>query len=289
MDILTEQPKLLEDMVKTGITSVIASFFVHDPKDIDPTVLVEAGYLLLKLQDNPMAIKQMIEAQTFLTILPLVTYQDPQIKKFWHYALVEFCNHKEFRAQLENQLIYLTFVKKGFDDFDANFSEQLCFALRVILQSRLLTNYLADEPTIKNIYNFIYDFSKEAGTEFMVYILEILALLAQTSDGHEQLLNNNLIIDILNNQIQKEDPNISNTTAKLIIFLLQDESCKAQINNIFNELDDTSLMKEVIFDGLSIYVQSRDPEARGYASMIISLLKRDRKLFIDLFFFNLLS
>jgi len=285
MDILTEQPQLLDGMVKTGITSVIASFFVHDPKEIDPSVLAEAGYLLLKFQDSQLAVKEMVDAQTFLTILPLVTLNDTQIRKFWHYALVEFCSHKEFRGQLENQPIYITFIKKVFEDFDTTYSEQLCFALRVLLQSRLLTNYIADEPTIHNIYNFIYEFSKEANNEFLVYIIEIMALLAQTSEGHEQLVSNNLMIDILNNQIQKEDENVSNTTAKLIIYLLQDTSCITIKNILFKELDDTSLLKETIFDGLSIYVQSRDPLARSFASTIISLLKKDRKFPNNFFYY----
>jgi len=281
MDVLAEQPKLLDDMAHMGLTNVLASFFVHDPKEIDPSILVEAGYLLLKLEDSPVAVAQMVEAQTFLTILPLLTQKNPEIKKFWYHAIVEFCNHREFRAQLENQPIYLSFIKKALEDVDLLYSEQLCFALRVLFQSRFLVNYLADESTVQHIYNFFNEFAKEANVEFMVYILEITALLAQTSEGYHQLLENGLMLEILGNQIQKEEPKLANTAGRLIIFLLEDEGSNFLYLIITTFKGDTSLVKSSIYDGLSIYAQSADPEARDHAAEIIDFLKQDRKNLFD--------
>jgi len=42
------------------------------------------------------------------------------------------------------------------------------------------------------------------------------------------------------------------------------------------------LVKSSIYDGLSIYAQSADPEARDHAAEIIDFLKEDRKtIFFD--------
>ena len=86
-----------------------------------------------------------------------------------------------------------------------------------------MVNYLADEATVQNIYNFLIEFAKEANVEFMTYLLEILALLAQTTEGYHQLLTNGLLLEILGNQIQKEEVKLANTAGRLIIFLLEDE------------------------------------------------------------------
>jgi hypothetical protein len=224
MDMLSDQDQLLDDMAEIGITTVVASFFVHDPKDIDPSVLVEAGYFLLKLQENGNAVQQMLEAQTFLTILPLGTHSNPDVKRFWYHAIAEFANHREFRAQLENQAVYLNFVKRAIQEFDTIYSEQLCFALRVLCQSRLLANYLADENTITHLFNFFYEFSKEAKPEFITYMLEIMALLAHNTEGRRQLISNPYMLEILNVQMQKEDPIIADTAGRLVIFLLETDA-----------------------------------------------------------------
>lgn len=221
MDMLSEEPQLLDDMAEIGITTVVSAFFVHNPKEIDPSVLVEAGYFLLKLQENPTAVQQMLDSQTFLTILPLGTHTNHEVKKFWFHAIAEFANHREFRAQLESQAIYLNFIKRAIQEFESIYSEQLCFALRVLCQSRLLANYLADENTIGHLFNFFYEFIKTAKLEFIIYILEIMALLAHNSEGRKQLLKNTFMLDILGIQMQKEDPKIADTAGRLVIFLLE--------------------------------------------------------------------
>ena len=220
---MTDQPKLLDDLANLGIINIIASFFIHNPKELDPAVLVEAGYLLLKFQDNETALHQMLDSQAFLVILPLITYDHPEIKKFWYNALSEFCNHKEFRAQLESQAIYLNFIKRGLYESELHSSEQLCFSLRTLFQSRLLTNYMVDENSINLLFKFFHKFSKQATAEFMVYVLEILALLVQTNEGKYHFLRNEAMIEILDVQVRKEDATIANIAGRLIIFLLQEK------------------------------------------------------------------
>lgn len=221
---MTDQPKLLDDLADTGIINLLSSFFIHNPKDIDPTLLVEAGYLLLKFQENEVALHQMLDSQVFLVILPLITYDHPEVRKFWYNALSEFCNHKEFRAQLETQAIYLNFIKRGLYEDDLTYSEQLCFSLRTLFQSRLLTNYMADENSVALLFKFFTNFSKQASAEFMIYVLEILALIVQTAEGKFVFLKSVPMIEILDTQIQKEDPAVANIAGRIVLYLLQDKS-----------------------------------------------------------------
>lgn len=76
------------------------------------------------------------------------------------------------------------------------------------------------------LFEFYKNFMKKATRQYVLYILESLALISQNVEGRQNVLKNQTILQILVLSIQREDVDVANTSAKILMFVLKNSTRK---------------------------------------------------------------
>lgn len=143
------------------------------------------------------------------------------MKKFWYNAVSEFCNFSEFRSQLENEPSVVKFIKKAIYEADLNYADQLIFGVRVLCQSKPLLENLIDDLTVPVLFDLYRDYLRFASKDVVIYMLQTTNLLCQSPHSRINVLRNQTIVDILMLCLQKEDVDIANEAARVLVNLLE--------------------------------------------------------------------
>ena len=117
------------------------------------------------------------------------------------------------------------------------------------------------------LFDFYRNMMKNSSSEYIVYMLETLSMISQIQKGKYHILKNVAICEILVLCIQKENPQIANTSAKLLIYLL---------NNSLPE-EQNILKTTPIVEGALTYALIPDLDGKAYANSLLLSLLTDRK------------
>eukprot|EP01016_Furgasonia_blochmanni_P053158 TRINITY_DN8554_c0_g1_i1.p1 TRINITY_DN8554_c0_g1~~TRINITY_DN8554_c0_g1_i1.p1 ORF type:complete len:506 (-),score=124.79 TRINITY_DN8554_c0_g1_i1:183-1700(-) len=261
LSIFTKSQRAVAEMVNNGLVEILCNT-MHNDKDVTSEQLVQSGFMLLKLVENERARQLMVKSNLLLALFPLLTHKEEIVRDYWYEAVADLSNFKEFRAQLEENLTLLKFMRKAMDDLPPNQRENLLFTVRAFVQNEKLMRAMCDKVTLTKLFELYNDVIPTAEPRTLIILFETLREISLDETARELLLKNHMILETLIIGLQKENPEISNECAQTLINLL----------DTVEEIDLSVIVDMPVVEAALVYKRISDPQGRAYAEELLNAL-----------------
>ncbi|CDW82716.1 UNKNOWN [Stylonychia lemnae] len=253
---LSFNDKLRDFIVDNGCVSILCSTIVQELAEVSVEILKHSVSLLVVLISNADARQIMYEASVILPLLSFLSSEDIEVRGLWYEGLKELGAYSNFRAQLENAENSMLILKRAIRQAETTFILQLIAVVRVLCQSPILLDRIIDPVTVPKLFEIYNDAMKWADSNIEIYVLQTLRLLFSNNNGKLHVLKNELMLAYASSCLAKENVNVANEAASLLIEVLQESrknnfsqllsfrliianirknTCSQQPNNIFQD------------------------------------------------------
>lgn len=219
---LSFNDKLRDFIVENGCVSILCSYIVQELSEVSTEILKHSVSLLVVLTSNADARQIMYEASVLLPILGFLSSDDIEVRGLWFEGLKELAAYQSFRSQLENAENSMLLVKRAIRQSESTFLLQLIAVVRVICQSPILLEKIIDPVTMPKLFEVYNNSIKWADSNIEIYILQTLRLFFSTQNGKQHVLKNEQMLSYASSCLSKENINVANEAATLLIEILQE-------------------------------------------------------------------
>ena len=119
-----------------------------------------------------------------------------------------------------NMLDIVLDLERAIREAEPSFLLQIIAVVRVLGQSSVLLDRLIDPVTIPKLFEVFIDALKWADVNIEIYILQILRLFFANNKGKPHVLKNQQMLSYASVSLAKENINIGNEAASLLIEIL---------------------------------------------------------------------
>eukprot|EP00347_Sterkiella_histriomuscorum_P003709 403363246 len=197
--------------------------------EVSVEILKHSMSLLVVLISNADARQIMYEASVILPLLSFLSSEDIEVRGLWYEGLKELGAYSNFRAQLESAENSMLIVKRAIRQAETTFILQLIAVVRVICQSPVLLDRLIDPVTVPKLFEIYSDAMKWADSNIEIYVLQTLRLFFSNNNGKLHVLKNEQMLAYSTSCLAKENVNVANEAASLLIEVLQEPHQSLQI------------------------------------------------------------